>query len=198
MVFSDEVKLRGDNAFIYESAQTSTILSKAQLILDNGFTFSYVPSNNNAHLIEFADKTSALILDGGKIYAGAMGLNLTQGKLYINRNAVLESVSTSSRITFGCGVVEKDLYCSVLSGMQLFVVGGCLNYKNSSASSWKRDNFATLHIGTNAALNLFSVLDIGNGTVQLDQNSTIRPIGEGGLKGRIYSAGVFTYTLGDL
>lgn len=198
MVFSDEVRLRGDNAFIYESAQTSTILSKAQLILDNGFTFSYAPSNNNAHLIEFADKTSALILDGGKIYAGAMGLNLTQGKLYVNRNAVLESVATSSGITFGCGVAEKDLYCSVLSGMQLFVAGGCLNYKNSSVASWKRDNFAMLHIGTNAALNLFSVLDIGNGTVQLDQNSTIRPIGEGGLKGRIYSAGVFTYALGDL
>jgi hypothetical protein len=186
----NDVTFRGDAIFSYESILTSSIMAKAQLILDSGMTFSYNPRTNNSTLFKLVERSSTLVLDGANMYVGSMGLQLATGKLKVNRNS---QMLTDNIITFGTGIEADDIECNIISGIEFLFGKGILNYKNVSSKSWKPNNFANFRIGSNATLNLYTILDIGNGSLQLDQNSSIKPIAGGGLLGRVYSSGEFTY-----
>ncbi len=186
----NDVIFRGDAIFSYESVLTSSIMAKSQLILDSGMTFSYNPSNNNNNLLKFMERSATLVLDGADMYVGPMGLQLTTGKFKVNRNSQMR---TDGEISFGTGTMSDDIECNIISGIEFLFGNGVLNYKNANRKSWKPNNFSNFRIGSNATLALYTALDIGNGSLQLDQNSKIKPVGSGGLLGRVYSSGEFTY-----
>ena len=172
-----EVLVGGDAAFVYQSSQTSSILPRSRLILDDGFTFSYDPSDAvSQDLLAFADATSVLHLHGARFHATRVGAQLTGGTLLVTKDSFISSesfVETDTMggqalidrgVIFGNGTASGDLTCVIGPGGDLELDAGSLAYRNVLASSWRpSSNTAALHIKNAARLKLYQNLPLGRG-----------------------------------
>jgi|GEM_PF-1156421 len=187
MQFNNDVFMKGDDTkFIYQSAQTSTLLSKSSIILDAGFTFSYDPILvAQKELLEFEDATSVLNLNGATVHATATGICLCKGKLLVQRDSFMSSereiqpgeffdTVIDEGIMFGKSQSEYDFMCEILSGSTLRMKSGALHYRNVLPSSWQMQTVSSvLEINSNTRLNLYENLNLGVGRLTLLNNSII-------------------------
>lgn len=175
-----QVLVSGDGQiFAYQSDQVSTILSKSQLLLDEGLTFSYdAPAPN---LLQFEDKTSKLMLDGATLHATTTGLELTKGKVKIGENSVfsseiivLDQEIIDNGITFGDQNKQNDCKLILLPEVNLTCVQGSIRYKNVKSNSLRMDNQrSNIHMNSNTTIWLYENIDMRPGQLIFDNQSRI-------------------------
>ncbi|MCK4499933.1 hypothetical protein KAU11_05505, partial [Candidatus Babeliales bacterium] len=133
----EQVNVCGKGIFVYESPETSTLLSQSELKFGPEMTFSYDPSAPFDHLLYFIDSTSQLHLDGARLYVTWTGLELKTGTLKLSGKnysyndataALIESEPPKHGLALGDGV--ESLYIDIQSGASLQVASGYVNYKN--------------------------------------------------------------------
>ncbi len=124
--------ISGTHTFLYGSDQESVIRGArfgsnecaprydGSLIIDNGTTFNYAPSNNSSSLLSMESQISKIVLNGGNLHANE--LILTNGTF----QAFGRSTINASSLTFGDGTQENNL-CIDIKGAQLEVSGNLIN-----------------------------------------------------------------------
>lgn len=163
LIFDENVTFGGGELiFAYQSTNTSVIQKDTVVTFDVGFTFSYDPGTY-PDLIQFASRTSQLILNQATIYATKQGMQLTKGTMSVNALGTLSSEivnGVDNGITFGdCFNAANDFVVNLASCVNFTVASGSLNYKNVNASSWLIVN--NLLFGDNTSLNLYKTLTNG-------------------------------------
>ena len=106
-----ELAVVGDGyTFAYQADQVSSILQDGSLLLDDGVTFRYDPQIATKTLIKLVDSTSQLMLRGATLHSTSTGLQLTKGRVLIDRKAFLSSEATVSAegISFGDGLSASN------------------------------------------------------------------------------------------
>lgn len=123
--------INGPYALSYNSGQTSTINSNAQIAMGYGSTFNYSPSNSAQNLLAFTDNTSKFLLNSATLTASTVGLALIKGFLIVDGKSYLTSngTNTATGITIGDGIAADDLIIEVLPGANV-QVAGYVGYKN--------------------------------------------------------------------
>ena len=87
-----DLAISGENhKFIYQSSEASSIGSYSKLFLDSGVTFSYDPPTSSRDLLQFADATSQLYLNGATLHSTATGLILSNGTLFLDGEPLFSS-----------------------------------------------------------------------------------------------------------
>ena len=134
IVVKEDVVLRGEHVFTYQSAQQSQIASNGTLFLDRGLTFSYDPSSASDSLLAFADETARMKLNSATLHTTTTGLRLTKGKFIVDGHSFLsgEVASVTGAIQFGDGTSAGNIDLLVLPEAVLEVVGGVVSYRNTS------------------------------------------------------------------
>jgi len=172
--------MTGPTKFVYESTQTSTILSRSQLKFDAGFTFSYAPASTSKDLLEFEDETSKLLLKSATFHATTTGAELCCGRLLIKDSATLcsevavtdEGVVIDEGIAVGDGT--GDMICEIYPSANLNVTGGSLVYKNKDADSWVMyDSRSALCLLSESKLVLEESMDLGDGVVKIGPEASV-------------------------
>ncbi len=97
------------HSFIYTSTQPSTIRNNATLLIDDGVTFSYQPSNGTRTALQFFDNTGQLFLSNA-ILATAAGILLEKGRLVIDGSSFLinQGGNPATSIAFGDGASSSN------------------------------------------------------------------------------------------
>ena len=134
ILFKGDVVISGTNKFIYSSSWSSTIDINSVLKINNGSTFSYVPSVAARDLMYMENNTSSLYLDNCTLHSTTTGLRLTRGKLFIENLVTLDADGDdcSEAICFGnINYTTSDLEINILAGANLDVYGR-LEYENSN------------------------------------------------------------------
>jgi len=128
--------LVGSYTFEYATKAASLIQPNGTLFLDLGFTFSYAPKSNNRDLIQMADSSSRLYMNGATLASSTTGLRLTKGSLIIDKKNFLRNdgaVALSEAITFGNNKVSaNDLSIFIIPGANFELLSGVLDYQNSN------------------------------------------------------------------
>ena len=131
-------KMQGDYVFAYETDLVSTIFDNSRLIWDSGFTFSYAPQGTtNRQLLQMADATAEIMMNGAILHSTTTGLMLTKGTLLIDhKNYIYDEFSLnrpatalSEAVAFGDGV--HDLNIEVLPGGNVELMSGIITYNNA-------------------------------------------------------------------
>lgn len=134
IAFAQDVRISGTNIFSYESSQTSTILSNAQLRVKNA-TFQYAPITDNRDLIAFEDQTSIFFLDGCSLVTTITGMRFTKGMLLVDQKNGLtnnSAVSVSQGFAFGDGTPANDIYIKIKPAGSLDLLSGIISYQNDN------------------------------------------------------------------
>jgi hypothetical protein len=177
-IVSEKLKMLGSGTnFAYQSSQVSVINSESALKLDIGFTFSYDPNINAKNLLEFADFSSKLVLNGATFHATGTGVQFVGGEIDIRRNASMSSEIVGAYdegITLGDGTSDNDCTCVITNGAQLYVTQGSLNYKNMVDTSWDMlGNQAKLRMASGTTLRVFENLNMDDGVLVLEDGTTL-------------------------
>ena len=191
IVFDEYVKMIGEYTFAYQTNMTSTICEKSELVLDEGFTFSYDPIISSQSLLEFAADNSILSLKGGTIYASDTGLQMKTGLMNIKQDSFFVS-RDSTGIILGNSLSEDDFVVNFFPGVTLTVSFGALHYKNVDEMLlvMKKGNILSFSVDT--TLGLYENMDIGDGLVRFYQgsrlatSSNIELTGAMSIKGELY------------
>lgn len=120
-------------AFTYQSTATSVVQAGARLMVDQGVTFSYAPSNGNRNLLTFIDPTSQLYINGGILYTSSQGIALLKGTLLADLDAFFINTGATSAngIILGDGVSSSnDMTLKLLPAGTINLNRGFLVYKN--------------------------------------------------------------------
>lgn len=203
LLWKNEVTMEGEATFAYQSSKTSTLLAKSHLQLDTGFTFSYDPVNSaSKNLIQFADATAKLILNGATLHTTATGMELRKGKVMVERDSFLssqaytvEDQTVDNGITFGNNLSADDFVCEILSGVTLHVKAGTFSYKNVNAASWTMlTDTSILKLLPSTTLNLYQMLDATNGGVTFGENTTYARAADKKIVGPVNIFGYVSFT----
>lgn len=195
ILFKDDVLMTGSYVFHYETQQTSTINSFAQLLLDSNFTFSYAPASAANNLIACVDSTAELVLNGATLHATSTGLVLTNGSVHIQGKSYFSSDSSGAGISLGNTVAANDCTLTIEQGAQLNIAMGALNYKNSSVNSFNLMNaISALYFEPNTILNLYESITYPQGIIKFDQNTTLAQAAGMEINGSIDLIGQLTTT----
>jgi hypothetical protein len=84
--------MKGDSevVFAYETNEESKIWQDSSLKLDTGFTFSYAPNDRSQRdLIQMADETAIIFMNGATLRSTKAGLRLTKGTLILDHKNLL-------------------------------------------------------------------------------------------------------------
>ena len=200
--FKNSVEMTGDALFVYATNQTSTIAVYSDLMLDQGFTFSYDPSIVAQNLLEFIDQTSELLMNGATLHTTVTGLVLTKGKMKVLDDSTLASeiLITSTMgdqidtgITFGADLGADDFVVSIPGNVTLHCSQGSLNYRNVNSASWNMANVsATLRMHSDTSLNLYQNLNLGAGFIVFEDATTLAYASGKSLSGSINPLGTLT------
>lgn len=192
IIVKGNVLMTGEHTFIYETQQTSTINSHAQLMLDSNFTFSYAPSAPSKDLLAFIDSTSQLMLNGATLHTTATGMNLKKGTLSAHGTAHL---SSDAAITLGNSLLADDCTLNIDLGSQLQIDAGNLNYKNMAVDSFNlmNDNSA-LYFAPNTTFNLYESVTYSKGLIRFCANTTLAEVAGMEINGSIDLIGELTTT----
>ncbi len=135
LLVDDDVLVTGTSKFVYESAQSSFVNKFATFYFDLGSTFSYVPSNSSRTLINMADVSSAIYLNGCTFSAPGdskyNGIQLTSGRVILDNHVIFNNINGSvpnavraKAIAFGDGAsATNDVDFKVLSGAFVEIEG---------------------------------------------------------------------------
>jgi hypothetical protein len=128
----NDVLITGSGFGIYYSSPAQcTIESFSQLMIDNGVTFSYVPSNSSNTGFSFVDATSQFYLSGGIFYVGSQGLYLLRGRMLVDKTSYLVAATGGTITTMGDGAnAGNDFTLNILPAATLTIVQGYLTYYN--------------------------------------------------------------------
>lgn len=102
-----EFTVVGDgHTFHYQSPDQSSIQSCGCMTLEHGVTFKYDPSIANKELLQLADATAKLMLNGATLHTTSTGIQLTKGIVGIDRQSFLmnEGNVEAEGIIFGDGI----------------------------------------------------------------------------------------------
>lgn len=127
--------IQGDGfSFAYQSTATSVVRSNSRLLIDQGLTFSYAPTNSNKGLLTFADPTAQLYINGGILYTASQGIILKQGTLLVNQNSFFVNngaVTKDSGIIVGDGSgTTNDMVVRIFPAGVINVTRGYFVYRN--------------------------------------------------------------------
>jgi uncharacterized delta-60 repeat protein len=102
--------------FLYQSIAQSSIGSNGVMTLERGVTFVYDPLTANRNLINLADSTSTLLLNGATLQSSSTGLQLLRGNLVADKRSFLSSsaVNQSEAIMFGDGISAANNLSSII------------------------------------------------------------------------------------
>ncbi len=171
-VFGDALLSGFGTTFAYCSTQTSMVDTNSRLLLDEGLTFSYDPLIPAMDLIQFADDTAQLVLQGSTLHStSTLGWQLTKGYLNLRKDSYLSSdiivqdgKSIDAGITIGDGTVQNDMYCEFAADVAVHMLAGSLNYKNVSLNSWYMHDYTSrLYMDANTVFRLYQNLDLDDG-----------------------------------
>lgn len=128
----NHLRIFGPYIFIYNSSVASQINSSAEIIFDKGASFRYYPSVANSSLITMVDKTSRLHMVNTTLDVTQTGLQLINGTFVVDGQLDLTSAATlaNQAISFGNGIEANELTVELLSGGNLNLSRGILNYQN--------------------------------------------------------------------
>jgi hypothetical protein len=136
------VVMRGEtgNVFAYETNEASKIWQDSSLKLDTGFTFSYAPNDRSQReLIQLADETSIIYMNGAILRSTKAGLALHTGTLVLDhKNELYNEDSSSDPATdedneaVAFGWLGTDLNIEIMPGGSIDLKTGILDYGNNS------------------------------------------------------------------
>lgn len=174
IIIKDKVLMLGNQKFIYETTQTSTIKEYSQLILDSNFTFSYSPNSASDDLLEFIDSSSHLVLNGATLHATSTGLHLKKGTLFVQDTSYLASPAA---ITIGNSQLEDDFTLQIGLGSQLQFEFGSLDYKNKAVDSFSfMNDLSSLYFSPYTQLNLYESITYSQGLIKFTDNTTLAQV----------------------
>ncbi|MFC1842267.1 hypothetical protein ACFLYU_01280 [Candidatus Dependentiae bacterium] len=132
--FLNNVDFIGSYSFIYDSSRTSTIEKNSTWAISENMKL-YIGRKEDDNYVEplcMQDETSVLKLDSCSLVVTAMGIQFTNGKLFVTRDVDLSSIgtTTSKGLIFGNGAQENDATLCINSGGSASFSGGCLVYNN--------------------------------------------------------------------
>jgi len=129
-LIEDDVVVTGTNAFRYESTTGSTIDSHSQLLLDDGLSFTYATANDN---LICTDSTSLLYLRGPNFHVNAAGIELTKGRMIIDRKTIFSNDGSlaAEGIVVGDGAsIDNNMIVEFVPGAVLELTSGFFVNKN--------------------------------------------------------------------
>jgi hypothetical protein len=128
-----DVHITGTNELTFASDQNFIINSSSHMLFD-GIVFSYAPeTTDNRDLVQLADKSSTLQLDGCTVNSTTTGMRLTRGQVIINHINTFNNpgaTSLSEGFGFGNGIADDDLDILIKPGASLNLASGMLDYAN--------------------------------------------------------------------
>jgi len=200
----NNVIMGGSGTFAYQTAQTSTILAKSTLILDEGVTFSYDPIIvQSKKLLELQDETSKIKLRGATLHTTVTGMELIKGKLVVERDSFISSERQDivdvpyldEGIQLGDSSSGNDCVSKIFSGASLYISQGSLVYKNLESSSWNMvSDTSALRMKTGTALKLYENIDLGEGTLKCFDNTTVARVAGKTITGSLDTQGYVAFT----
>lgn len=197
--FRNEITMVGKSVFAYQSINPSLISSHATLVLDQGFTFSYDPVRlGSKNLLQCADATANIFMNGATLHVTTTGLNLTRGSLhvrgdstFVSETKTINNTVVDQGITLGDGIsAVNDCVTTIMAGARLRVAQGSLNYKNISSASWFMENgISQLNMGLDTTLRLYQTLNLGLGMALCDEAVTVARVPQAQLLGNVSAVG---------
>lgn len=130
---SDGYDVVGSYLFNYMSDQKINILDYGMLAISKGMTFNYEPISGRTDLINMANKSSTMVLDESVLSAPSPGLQLTKGRLVINKRCFYKndnSLGFETGIIWGDGTLENNLFIEQGSGSSFERLTGYFQNKN--------------------------------------------------------------------
>lgn len=207
--FLQDCHVRGTHVFAYQSAQTSTVFSRSELIFDKGTTFSFDPIWNESfdsnswrkarEFLAFEDSSSVLLLKGATLHITTTSMKLKNGTLrvkngsYINSEIDENSISEQGLI-IGNNSSNEDMICEIANGADLRIVNGALSYKNVGSSSFNMfGRFSHLSIGEGSSLNMYQPINLGEGSISFYEGSTLAKTNGAEIIGSVHMLGSVYY-----
>ena len=218
LTFVDEVTFSGTGTFVYDSPQTSTIISASKLHITDSVTLNVGKhAVSGAQPFYFEDSTATLLLDNCYFYVRDTGVILTRGLLMLDRQTVLDMAATSSAngLIFGDGVdSNNDVTIYYSPSAVSYFDSGWLTYnnvdpdkflsasynahivRNIGASMYVARNWNLVDITSKVTSYSVSPIEFGPSTVLSFDNVDIEfPDSFFNLNGSLMSASAFLLTL---
>ncbi len=194
---ANKIATEATNLFVYETPMTSTILQDSNVKLDGGITFSYDPPHieGNNRLLEFADSSAKLIMNGASFITTSSGVELTKGTLDVKQDSNMGSTASLETkfdrgIAFGDGV--DDFNIMIRPAVALTINTGFMEYRNIVGTSLNMTTPASsITVGINATLKLYENLSTGAGKVVFQNNARLLRTSSTNLFGAIEPQGNF-------
>jgi hypothetical protein len=124
----------GIHTFNYKSNQKINILDNGTMSLMKGMKFNYEPSNKDKNLIVMKKSSSMLVLDESVLSAPAPGLQLTVGRLVINKQCYAKNDGSGGNeedsIIFGNGDKDGNLFIDQSGDASIQALTGFIINKN--------------------------------------------------------------------
>jgi len=134
ITFLNDVDFMGSYSFIYDSKKTSTIFDYSTWTITQNMCLR-VGRKDSCSDIEplfFQDKTSVLSLNSCEFLVTSSGMNLTRGKIEIDKDVFFEIVGTTTSTGLVLGKKQEgcDFSIDLSSGAALHFKSGQLMYNN--------------------------------------------------------------------
>lgn len=109
--FEGDVVFSGTNAFIYSSAQTSTITKNALVYFGDQTTLNYAPATASSSLVYMEDQTATLMLDNCSLVSTQTAMLLDRGHLIFDNKVTLSNTAIvpAQAITLGADLMVTML-----------------------------------------------------------------------------------------
>ena len=162
--FKGNVLLTGQGlSFTYMSTCTSTILSNANLTLDNLFTFNYNPSNSATTLLSCADYTSQFSMKHSVLNI-VPGLQLTKGVISFSNAPTIYAYGNG--LTFGDEITSDDDMQLIFSDTSnLTIAAGTVIYKNLNFNAIQMWNSNAMLFLQGTTLQLYRNINMQTGYI---------------------------------
>jgi hypothetical protein len=186
LLFNGKNSIRGNGIFIYETSQTSTILTQSTLKIDTNMTFSYYPANGGFDLIHMDSDSSLFSMNSASLVISTTGLQLSQGQMNIKGDSLISAdvqsftddsgnpTKIGKGLLIGNGNSEQDCSLTLSSGARLVVKNGLITFKNQPSSLKMENSLSTIIFYPFTTLILDESINLGKGQLVLDKNASVQ------------------------
>lgn len=175
MQFYRQNTVSGPYVFSYDSPQTSTIKSDAQLTIQDGATFLTGRHNGNEPLA-FDDNNSMIKFDNGKFSVKESGMKLLKGTVISTRDVEISVASQqeSGSLVFGDGTSNNDMKFIVSPGSTARFLTGHVTFNVTSGDGIKsKSKTAELIRGSSSQFLLKQNLMLADISIDVDPLSSL-------------------------
>ena len=134
--FENEVDFIGSYSFVYESSQTSTIVSNSHWTITDGMCLRIgrKEAENCVEPLYFEDSSSVWRFDNGSLIVTGSGIQILRGTTEMYGDVILDimGTTTSNGLTIGSGVLAEDAIVKVFPSAAVYFRTGILVYKNAT------------------------------------------------------------------